>query len=71
MTTKGTVYERTYQYYIAQFDKIDLQSVEQKLGVHVGKNEIIIPLFGKPHKVSKSKRGRWFQTDFRVKKSIR
>lgn len=54
MTTKGTVYERTYQYYIAQFDKIDLQSVEQKLGVHVGKNEVIIPLFGKPHKVSKS-----------------
>lgn len=54
MTTKATVYERTYQYYIAQFDRIDLQSVEQKLGVHVGKNEIIIPLFGKPHKVSKS-----------------
>jgi len=39
---------------LRSFDTIDLQSIEQKLGVHIGGNEILIPLFGKPHKVSKS-----------------
>ncbi len=49
----NAVYERTYNYYMSQFDNIDLKSIRQKLGVTVDKDEITIPLFGKPHKVSK------------------
>ena len=46
------VYEKTYQYYLSRFDKIDLKMVEAMLGVHLEKNDIIIPLFKKPYKVS-------------------
>lgn len=52
MTSKNSVFEKTYKYYIAQVAGIDFKSIEQKLGVQVEGNEIIIPLFGRPHKVS-------------------
>jgi hypothetical protein len=54
MTTKDSVFEKTYKDYIAQVAEIDLESIRQKLGLQVEGNEIIIPLFGKPHKVSKN-----------------
>ena len=54
MTTKDSIFEKTYKDYIAQVAEIDLESIEQKLGVEVEGNEIIIPLFGKPHKVTKN-----------------
>ena len=52
MTTKDSVFEKTYKYYIAQVAGIDFKSIEQKLVVEVEGNEVIIPLFGKPHRVS-------------------
>ncbi|MCD4717176.1 MAG: DUF3786 domain-containing protein [Desulfobacterales bacterium] len=54
MTTKDSVFEKTYKDYIAQVAEIDLGSIKQKLGVEIEGDETIIPLFGKPHKVSKS-----------------
>ena len=54
MTTKETVFERTYEDYLAQVSGIDFNSVKQKLGVEVERNEVMIPLFGKPHKVSEN-----------------
>jgi len=54
MTSKDSVFEKTYKNYIAQVAGIDLKSIEQKLGVEVERNEVTIPLFGKPHKVSES-----------------
>ncbi len=54
MTTKDSVFEKTYKDYMAQVAEIDIESIRQKLGVEVEGNEIIISLFGKPHKVSKS-----------------
>ena len=54
MTNKASIFEKTYKDYIAQVAGIDLKSIEQKLGVQVNGNEIAIPLFGKPHKVSES-----------------
>jgi hypothetical protein len=52
MTTKQTVFEKTYEYYLAQVSEIDLHCVKQNLGVELRGNEITIPLFGKPHNVS-------------------
>jgi hypothetical protein len=52
MTTKQTVFEKTYEDYLAQIGGIDLNCVKQNLGVEVEGNEIIIPLFGKPFNVS-------------------
>jgi hypothetical protein len=54
MTTKETVFQRTYEDYVAQLNGIDDECVEQNLGVQVQGNEITIPFFGKPYKVSDS-----------------
>ncbi len=53
-TGLAPIFARTYKNYLAQLNKIDLKSVEEKLGVQVEGNEIIIPLFGKAHKVSQN-----------------
>jgi len=52
MTNKESVFKKTYENYLAQVDRIDFNSVKQKLGVEVEKNKIIIPLFGKPYEIS-------------------
>ncbi|MBE9529859.1 MAG: hypothetical protein IMF00_01190, partial [Proteobacteria bacterium] len=52
MTSKNSVFEKTYKDYIAQVAEIDFKPIEQKLGVEVEGNDVTIPLFGKPHKVS-------------------
>ena len=52
MTNKESVFKKTYEKYLAQVDGVDFNLVKQKLGAEVEKNKIIIPLFGKPYKVS-------------------
>jgi hypothetical protein len=47
-----TIYEMTYRNYLAQIEGLDLASVEEKLGCEVERNEVLIPLFDKPHRVS-------------------
>jgi len=47
-----TIYEMTYRNYLAQIEGLDLASVGEKLGCDVERNEVLIPLFGKPHRVS-------------------
>jgi hypothetical protein len=47
-----TIYEQTYTNYLAQLEGLDLASVGEKLGCDVERNEVLIPLFGKPHRVS-------------------
>ena len=46
------MFEKTYKDYIAQVARIDFKPIEQKLRVKVEGNDVTIPLFGKPHKVS-------------------
>ncbi len=46
------VYEKTYQYYLSQFDSLDLESLVTKLGVHPDKDGIVVPLFKRPYRVS-------------------
>ncbi|MBW2563164.1 MAG: DUF3786 domain-containing protein [Deltaproteobacteria bacterium] len=52
MNSKESVFNKTYENYLTQVDGIDFNLVKQKLGAEVEKNKIIIPLFGKPYKVS-------------------
>ena len=52
MTNKASIFEKTYRDYIAQVARIDFKPIEQKLRVEVKGNDVTIPLFGKPHKVS-------------------
>jgi len=54
MTSKNSIFEKTYKDYIAQVAEIDFKPIEQKLGVEVEENDVTIPLFGKPHKVSEN-----------------
>jgi len=54
MKSKAAVFKTTYTDYIAQVAGIDLRSIEQKLGVRIEGNDVIIPLFGKPYKITKN-----------------
>jgi hypothetical protein len=47
-----TIFEKTYTNYLAQLEGLDWASVGEKLGCHVENHEILIPMFGKPHRVS-------------------
>lgn len=54
MTIEQSVYEKTYEDYLAQVGKIDIHFSKQNLGVHIKGDEIVIPLFAQPYNVSKS-----------------
>ncbi len=54
MTAKASIFEKTYKDYIAQVAEIDFKPIEQKLGVHAEGNDVTIPLFGRPHKISEN-----------------
>jgi hypothetical protein len=53
MAAKSSVFENTYNEYIAQIARIDFKSLEKKLRVRTVGTGVIIPLFGIPYKVSK------------------
>jgi len=52
MADRSPVFEKTYKDYLEQVTKIDVRSIKEKLGVRVEGNATIIPLFGKPTRVS-------------------
>lgn len=52
MMNREGVFKKTYENYLTQIEKIDLNSIKQKLNLVVEKNKIIIPLFGKLYTVS-------------------
>ena len=52
MADQSSVFEKTYRDYLEQVTKIDLRSIQEKLGVRAEGNAIIIHLFGKPTRVS-------------------
>jgi len=54
MTNKESVFKKTYEDYLAQIKEIDFNSIKQRLGVKVEKDKILIPLFGRLHKVSET-----------------
>lgn len=53
MITKSPVFEETLKNYLDQVGQMELKSLEDKLGVEVEKDEVMVPFFGKPYRVSK------------------
>jgi len=46
------IYDLTYRNYLAQIEGLDLALLGEKLGCEAEGNEVLIPLFGKLHRVS-------------------
>lgn len=49
---KPSVFKETYQNYLAQIGKIDLESRAEKLGGRVEKDEMFLSFFGQPYRIS-------------------
>jgi len=52
MDGKAPVFEKTYQEYLAQVNKLDLKAVAQKTGTQWDGKNVIIPLFEIPYRIS-------------------
>ena len=52
MTEKAAVFEKAYQDYLAQIVNLDFHSLSEKLGVMVAGDEVTVPFFGRPHRIS-------------------
>jgi len=51
MITKSPVFEETLKNYLNQVGQMELKSLEDKLGIAVEKDEVMVPFFGKPYRV--------------------
>ncbi|MGD8766130.1 MAG: DUF3786 domain-containing protein, partial [Desulfobacteraceae bacterium] len=47
------IFEKTYQDYLTQIGGLDLNALQDKLGIQVSQGKAIIPFFGKPYTVSR------------------
>ena len=52
MAEKSQVYEQTYKDYLTRISELDFNFIADRLGVTVDGEDVIIPLFGKPYRVS-------------------
>ena len=52
MSVKSPIFEKTYQDYLAQIGGLDLNALQDKLGIQVYEGKAIIPFFGNPYTVS-------------------
>jgi len=52
MIAKSAVFEETLKNYLDQVGQMELKSLENRLGVAVEKDEVMVPFFGKPYRVS-------------------
>ncbi len=53
MTAKSSVFENTYDEYIAQIARVDFRPLEEKLRVRTEGAGVVIPLFRISYEVSK------------------
>ena len=49
---KPSVFKETYQNYLDQIGNIDLDSIAEKLGGRVEKDEMVLSFFGQPYRIS-------------------
>ena len=49
---KSSVFEETYHNYLAQIAGLDFKKIADRLGAEVVGDELIIPVLGKPHRIS-------------------
>ncbi len=52
MSEKSSVFEETYANYLAQIAGLDFEKIAPKLGARMDGDEMIIPFFGEPHRIS-------------------
>jgi hypothetical protein len=52
MAEKSQVFEQTYLDYLSQIAELDFNFIADTLGVEVDGGDVILPLFGKPYRVS-------------------
>ena len=52
MIAKSAVFEETLKNYLGQLGQIEFKYLENILGVAVEKDEVMVPFFGKPYRVS-------------------
>ena len=52
MAEKSQVYEQTYKDYLTRISELEFNFIADRLGVTVDGEDVIIPLFGKPYRVS-------------------
>ena len=52
MTERSSVFEETYANYLAQIAGLDFKNIAGPLGTELDGDEMIIPFFGKPHRIS-------------------
>jgi hypothetical protein len=52
MTAKSPIFEETYKNYRAQLKEIDFDTRQKILGINIENGEALIPLLGKPYRVS-------------------
>ena len=49
---KSSVFEETYPNYLAQIAELDFEKIADRLGAEVIGDELIIPVFGNPMRIS-------------------
>ena len=49
---KSSVFEETYNNYLAQIAELDFKKIADQLGAEMAGDELVIPFFGKPHRIS-------------------
>jgi hypothetical protein len=49
---KSSVFEETYSNYLARIVELDFTKIAGRLGAEMSGDELIIPLFGNPHRIS-------------------
>jgi hypothetical protein len=54
MNEKSSVFEETYANYLVQIGRLDFKEMAVRLGAEMVGDELIIPFFGKPMRVSAS-----------------
>ena len=52
MTEKSSVFEETYANYLSQIGGLDFKQIADRLGAEMVGEELIIPFFGKPSRIS-------------------
>jgi len=52
MAEKSQVYEQTYEAYLSQISELDFNFIADTLGAKVDGEDIVVPFFGKPYRVS-------------------
>ena len=53
MTEKSTVFEETYTNYLNRIAGLDFAKIAGRLGADMAGDELVIPFFGKPYRISK------------------